>query len=277
MNKQSLRAALALPLLLGLMCATANAQTPPAVSSTIDVCHDTISGHWRYTGAVAVDGSAMPNNSIVQVDYSVDNKTSSAGYQPALAVSPLQSITSGAGTHVRTFSVAAAPLVLGSLRASSRIRIGDLLAPGATPLSVTNGQEFTEAVCGCPKPTGCTRTQGYWKSKPGVVWPSRYDPDAPFFSSALTWRRLLETPPQGGNGYRILGHQYIAALLNIASGASAPAGVRSVIDQATLYFASGATPGSCGGAACATQKTWAGILDTYNNGMYPGAPAHCQD
>jgi len=277
MNKHSLRVLLTLPLLLGLHCASAKGQTPPAASSTIDVCHDTVSGNWRYTGAVAVDGSALRSSSLVHVDYSVDNKTSLAGFQPALPAAPLQSFVSATGTRVHTFSMAATPLVLGSLRGSARILIADPLAAGTTPLSLSTEQEWMQAVCGCPKPTGCTRTQGYWKSKPGVVWPSPYKPDAPFFSSSLTWRQVLETPPQGGNGYLILAHQYIAALLNIASGASAPAGVRSVIERATTYFASGATPGSCGGSACATQKTWAGILDTYNNGLYPGAPAHCPD
>lgn len=276
MNKHSLRALLTLPLLL-LHCVTANAQTRPAVSSTVDVCHDTVSGNWQYSGAVAVDGSALRGSSFVQVNYSVDNKTSTAGFQPALPASPLQSFVSASGTRVHTFSVAAPPLVLGSLRGSARVLITDPSVAGATPLFLSTEQELTQGVCGCPKPTGCTRTQGYWKSKPGVLWPSRYDPDAPFFSSALTWRRVLETPPQGGNGYLILAHQYIAALLNIANRASAPAGVRSVIDQATNYFTGGATPDSCGGAACATQKTWAGILDTYNNGLYPGAPAHCPD
>ena len=96
-----------------------------------------------------------------------------------------------------------------------------------------------------------------------------------FFSSGLTWQQILETPPAGGNAYLILAHQYIAARLNRASGASAPAGVQTVLHHATTFFSGGTTLDSCGGSACGTQKTWAGILDTYNNGQYPGAPAHC--
>lgn len=275
-TKQSLRALLLLPFLLGVLSSPASAQSKPAATATIDVCHDTVSGEWLYAGAVAVNGSGLRDSSVVQVEYWVDNKTTDAGYQPVLRVPKVSAATSIGNTRTQTFSIAAQALPLGSLRASSQIVVADLLSPGA-PLALAAGQEFALAVCGCPKPTGCTRTQGYWKSKPGVVWPAPTTRGTTFFSSGKSWQQVLETAPQGGNGYLILAHQYIAAKLNLASNASAPAGVLSVIEKARAYFASGATIDSCGGSACETQKTWAGILDTYNNGQYPGAPKHCPD
>ncbi|QYF92926.1 hypothetical protein KY495_19770 [Massilia sp. PAMC28688] len=141
--------------------------------------------------------------------------------------------------------------------------------PGSAP-------DVQSGTC-CPKPTGCVRTQGYWGNKPALAWPAPYARDTTFFRSTLTWQDILDTPPAGGNGYLILAHQYIAAVLNRAAGASVPAAVQTVIDQATAYFNSGAQIADCGGASCQTQKEWARILDSYNNGTYSGAPAACPD
>lgn len=130
------------------------------------------------------------------------------------------------------------------------------------------------ADCTCP-PKGCVRTQGYWGNKPDVVWPKGYSRDAQFFASGLTWQQVLDSPTRG-DAYFILAHQYIAAVLNTASGASAPNSVRSVILAAGAWFAS-ATPGTCVRGACQLQRSWASILDEYNNGEYPGGPKHCPD
>lgn len=131
------------------------------------------------------------------------------------------------------------------------------------------------ADCGCP-PVGCVRTQGYWGNKPGVVWPGRYDRDADFFASGLSWQEVMDSPTRG-DAYLILAHQYIAAVLNRAAGASAPASVQGVISAATAWFASGVELGECRAGACQLQRAWAGVLDSYNNGSYPGAPKHCDE
>lgn len=128
-----------------------------------------------------------------------------------------------------------------------------------------------------PPPTKCVRTQGYWSNKPNVVWPKPYSRGAKFFASSYTWQGILDAPPAGGNGYVILAHRYIAAVLNRASGASAPPSVQAVIDKATAYFKSGALPEHCGGSLCQTQKDWAAILDAYNNGQVAGGPPKCKD
>jgi hypothetical protein len=84
--------------------------------------------------------------------------------------------------------------------------------------------------------------------------------------------------PTRGNAYIILAHQFMAAALTKATGASMPAGVQSAYYGAAAWFASGATLDTCGqGSSCAKQKTWAATLDTFNNGDYPGGPRHCGD
>ncbi|MEJ8803048.1 hypothetical protein [Pontibacter sp. H249] len=124
------------------------------------------------------------------------------------------------------------------------------------------------------KPTGelrgCTRTQGYWKNH---VTGKKADPawgnlaNATFFSSGKTYLQILKTPPKG-SAYIILAHQYIAAKLNLAAGATMPANVQTVYDNATSYFNGGTTPDRN------KLTEWAGILDAYNNGKM-GVP-HCK-
>ncbi len=278
-QKFSLQALLALPLLLGCQLPALAAPALPAAVATLDVCHNELTGNWRYSGMVAVSGSAIKPSSIVGVDFWIQNKSSSAGYANALRVPGMNdlSVLPMTGARMTRFSIEDAPLSVGTLRNTSNITIADLLAPASAPLLLESGTDFTQSVCGCPQPTGCTRTQGYWKSKPGVIWPSPYSRTAMFFSSGLTWQQILDTPPSGGNAYLILAHQYIAAVLNRAAGASAPASLQTIINNATTWFSSGTNLDSCSGAACDRQKTWAGLLDTFNNGQYPGAPRHCTD
>ena len=274
----SLQAIFALPLLVGVAAIAAPAA--PAAMATIDVCHNQSPGNWVYSGMVAVSGSAIKTSSLVGVDYWIQNSQSSAGYANALRV-PSASDSSnpsfGGATRVTRFAVEAQPLSVGTLRNSTQITIADLLAPANPPLLLQAGADVEMAVCGCQHPVGCTRTQGYWKSKPGVIWPAPLSRTAIFFSSGQTWQQIFETPPQGGNAYLILAHQYIAARLNRAAGASAPGSLQTIINQSTTWFAGGTTLDSCSGSACSTQKNWAGMLDTYNNGQYPAAPQHCPD
>jgi len=122
-----------------------------------------------------------------------------------------------------------------------------------------------------PPPPGCTLTLGFWKNHTSD-WPSGYSPTDPFFSSGKTWLGALSTPPQG-NAYYILSQQYVAAVLNGASGASVPANVQTAIDGATAFFtANGPTPAPTGSVR-AQLIAWAGTLDQYNNGLI--GPGHC--
>jgi hypothetical protein len=148
-------------------------------------------------------------------------------------------------------------------------------------------------------PTGCTRTQGYWKThtKHGPApfdeaWyllagpvPDGTQPtgaDVPFFETGLSYYEILWTDSKGGNAYIILAHQYIAAQMNILNGASAPAEVIAAMDAALVLLSNYA------GALDIPKKIdkknnpdrdlalqLAGLLDSYNKGVI--GPGHCDD
>jgi len=87
---------------------------------------------------------------------------------------------------------------------------------------------------------------------------------------------VLDTPVNVSQGYYQLAHQYIAAVLN-ATGASVPNGVQETLDLAEDWLVTN-TPSVCQcNGCCGPQKDWAAVLDTYNNGTYPGGPPHCGD
>ncbi|MEN3277423.1 MAG: hypothetical protein V7631_3213 [Massilia sp.] len=296
----SARAILGIALALGLTAAPAIARTEPAAATaTLDVTSIDATGQWRYSGVVTVP--AAPGARI-QVDARIQNQTSRAGYRDAIRASTGTPVAREGETVVVPYSVEGPPLTLGELRSALTVQVQDsLTSPTLRTLFAESATVSPSAVCGCP-PKGCVRTQGYWGNKPGVVWPAPYSRKALFFSSGRTWQQILDMPPRG-SAYMILAHQYIAAVLNRAAGASAPAAVQSVIDAAGAWLRSGTVPWTCGyggyggygghdkhggqgkhggygkhGAhdSCAQQKTWAGILDTYNNGQYPGAPKLCK-
>jgi hypothetical protein len=113
---------------------------------------------------------------------------------------------------------------------------------------------------------GCVLTQGYWKNHNAsakhhnqIAWPIAED-------TALcdsTWLEILWTPPKGGNAWIILAHQWIAARLNVAAGASAPDEIGAAIDEA------GGMLDACSIADGDRDHALelAGVLDDYNNGM----------
>jgi hypothetical protein len=123
--------------------------------------------------------------------------------------------------------------------------------------------------------SGCTYTQGYWDNKPGVIWPSPYDRNNMFFMSGQSWQQVFSSAVNTATGYYQLAHQYMAAALNIASGASVPAGVATTMTLAEGWLSTNMQSACSGNGSCGLQKDWAGVLDQYNNGLYPGGPPHC--
>jgi len=134
--------------------------------------------------------------------------------------------------------------------------------------------------------TGCTLTQGYWKThskygpaaKPDPAWnllPGGLGPDTKFFLSGKTWYQVFWTTPAGGNVYYILAHQYEAARLNILNGASSTAAVDSAIAWSTTFFntytPSSSLSSSVKNAALAAATT----LGNYNEGAI--GPGHCSE
>jgi hypothetical protein len=122
-----------------------------------------------------------------------------------------------------------------------------------------------------PPPQGCTLTQGFWKNHLSD-WPSGFDPNDPFFISGQSWIEVLNTSPNG-NAYYILAKQYIAAVLNGASGAGAPANVQTAIDGAEAYFAANTPTPAPTGSVRAQLIAWGTLLDQYNTGKV--GPGHC--
>lgn len=137
--------------------------------------------------------------------------------------------------------------------------------------------------------TGCTLTQGYWKthskygpaSKPDAAWnllPGGLGPDTTFFLSGATWYQVFWTPV-AGNQYYALAHQYMAARLNVLNGSSVPSSVASAIASATSLFQT-YTPAQIGalkGSNALRQQfvSLAGTLGSYNEGAV--GPGHCDE
>lgn len=162
-------------------------------------------------------------------------------------------------------------------------------------------------------PEGCTLTRGYWQThsaygpapyddnwaRVGNIedegWedlglPGECDPeneslrcgeDTPFFGGD-SWINVFWTPPQGGDAYYILAHQFMAATLNVLNGAAIPDHVERAWDAAASLFE------SCGpgefvrprrnqAVTCNRDDAieLAELLDSYNNG-YEDVP-HCSD
>jgi hypothetical protein len=137
--------------------------------------------------------------------------------------------------------------------------------------------------------SGCTLTQGYWKthstygpaSKPDATWslvPGGAGPDTVFFLSGASWYQVFWTAP-AGNAYYNLAHQYMAARLNVLDGASAPSSVTDAITAATALF-NAYTPAQIGAmdSKNAVRKQFialAGTLGSYNEGLI--GPGHCDE
>jgi hypothetical protein len=135
--------------------------------------------------------------------------------------------------------------------------------------------------------TGCTLTQGYWKThssygpakKTDETWDLVGGPDAPFFLSGQSYYEVLWTAPRG-NAYYNLAVQYIAAELNLLAGA-ASGDVTDELAQATELLETytpaevGALSGQEGRALRGLILSIAATLDAYNNGLI--GPGHCSE
>jgi len=113
----------------------------------------------------------------------------------------------------------------------------------------------------------CVYSQGYWKNHNSfgrnpsleIPWPL----DEETMLCEQTWLDILKTPPRGGNAFYILGHQWIAAELNVAKGA----GTTPEVDDA--LSAAEALLGGCEISEEDREEavTLASLLDDYNNGL----------
>lgn len=276
-NSISVLAAVAMA--AGLHAAPAVAQAGPAVTSTLDVCADSATGNWRYSGVVVVAGKADDGSGLA-VDYMVQNKTSRDGYATVYkarkAAGPGSALMGGEGVRVIPFSFDAPPLTLGTLRNVVRVQAYGQSRDPKLGTTLVEGAALTEPVCGCG-PRGCVRTQGYWSNKPKVDWPGEWNGGMSFWASGYSWQEVFDMPVRG-NAYIMLAHQFMAATLNRYAGASTPPAIEELITTARAWFTSGTNIETCAAkGSCEQQKAWAAAFDLYNNGLYPGGPPHCPD
>lgn len=131
-----------------------------------------------------------------------------------------------------------------------------------------------------PPAEGCSLTQGYWKTHSKYDGAKKYDAtwaligeDTAFFSSGKTWYEAISTSSAGGNAYYILAHQYIAAKLNLAGGASSTPAVTAALAGATDFFNTYTPTSMLSDAVRAQAIADAGTLADYNEGDI--GPGHC--
>ena len=119
---------------------------------------------------------------------------------------------------------------------------------------------------------GCTLTPGFWKNHVDA-WPTPPVPNEPFFGGEYSYLQVLHTAPRG-NPYFILAHAYIAAQLNVSSGASAGLVViQNMLNSNSIFNSFGPYD-----PMTKDERDWAIsialVLDSYNNGVIgPGACA----
>lgn len=130
--------------------------------------------------------------------------------------------------------------------------------------------------------TGCTLTQGYWKThsvkgpakKTDPAWDLVGGPNATFYLSGKTWYQVFWTAP-AGNAYYILAHQFMAARLNVLSGASTTAEVDASLAYAQTFFTTYTPTSKLSSTVRNLALKNAGTLDNYNNGAI--GPGHCDE
>jgi len=126
----------------------------------------------------------------------------------------------------------------------------------------------------------CTLTQGYWKTHEDA-WPVD---SLVIGGESYTEAELLDIlwTPVAGDASLIIGHQLIAALLNVASGTSTDPSTDAALADAEAWMlankdADGRLPyGTAKGSAAAQEAAAIGsALDSFNQGTV--GPGHCGD
>lgn len=275
-------AAAVLPLLFAIQAGPAQAQakngTTLAAYKTIDIC-EVNPTTWRYSGLIAVWNSGAVDTQGLQIIDTIQSKVGTNWIsQYNVPVGVYAEIP--AGTTLETATVFPYSVDLGALSGTIRNVANVTITNHSGSLGTKKGPEtkatFTGTVEPCKAGSGCAYTQGYWKSKPNVVWPQPYTRSADFYLSAQSWQKVLENSGNTAPGYYQLAHQFIAATLNVANGASVPSGIKDTLVLAENWLGTN-TPAACAAkGSCGEQKDWGAVLDQYNNGKYAGGPPHCE-
>ena len=174
--------------------------------------------------------------------------------------------------------------ISGSYIPTSNPSTDTITCRGTGEFTTTTVSASASATCRYSEDGGCTLTPGYWKTH-SQDGPAPYDTtwavigeDTTFYLSGQSYYVVLWMTPERGNAYYILAHQFIAAKLNIAKGASVPSNVQTAITASTNLFNTytpayiGALKG--GDELRAQFISIASVLDAYNNGII--GPGHCR-
>jgi hypothetical protein len=261
---------------------------------TLEICKNA-DGTWKYHGEVSVWNVGLNDAEGLNIHDCLQYKTATQKKEPQdwlcqdvdlKGITTIPGLTEETEAYRFTYDFTGAPLdVSGTIRNSAQVTITNHSGKqvnGPNPKFTWTGGEPPD----CEQtPCGCTYGQGYWGSKPGVVWPENGPQKTDvFFNSGLTYQEIMDESDAGGNAYINLAHQYIAAVLNVANGACEPESVATYIALAAGYFSSWAsgsyfcaTGGPPGTVTCGLQVTWAGVLEDYNEGTgdYVDNPGHC--
>jgi hypothetical protein len=120
---------------------------------------------------------------------------------------------------------------------------------------------------------GCAYSQGYWSTH-SSQGPAKYDgtwaklgEQTPFYTSGNSYVVEIKVAPKG-NAYHILASQFIAARLNVLTGAAEPAGVSmGAVDRFFASYTPAQIDALKGSDPVRKQALdWAAALDGYNNG-----------
>jgi hypothetical protein len=268
--------------------------TTLAAYKTLDICVRS-DGDWQYSGKFAIWNSGAILTQGIAAEDCIQKKVEGSQFEDVDTLCttdfdpPLAEVDPGTseGTAVTyDYEIVGQALPGVDIRNSLYLSIlnhsGSVGTPkGPNPKATWTGGE--PPPCAEEPPAQCVYTQGYWDNKPNVVWPSPYDRNALFYElinqpDPDTWQEVMSAPNGSAPAYYQLAHQYIAALLNVASGAISPDGVEGpavTIALADAWFGSH-VPADCT-KGCGEQKDWAAVLTSFNEGKYPNGPLHCGD
>jgi hypothetical protein len=279
---------LAVMLLAGVLVVQAaaakstNSGTTLAGYKTLDICA-VDDNTWRFSGVISVWNEGAIATVGFTINDFIENKTGTKfvkDYDVFVNAMPGEIPAGTTQTTALTFpySIDAAPLA-GTIRNNASMTILNHSSSIGKPFGPNAKATYTGTIPPppCNEEKGCTFTQGYWGNKPDVVWPDGFDRNATFLLSGQTWQQVLDTPVNVSQGYYQLAHQFIAAVLNQANGASVPQGVQDTLNLADAWLDANGPSACTANGSCGTQKDWAATLDLYNNGLYPDGPPHCAE
>jgi len=237
---------------------------------------------WMLQSELDANGGIWPSDSLVDPSFSSFCKASfsgnASGYNFAIKAAMGKTVTVGDviyDTPGASSACSNTPLQCGQTYAFRAF---------AHANSSLNRSEFSNttscSTIACTSDSGCTYTQGYWKTH-GPIPTGNNGNEWPVTSLSLgnvsyTDLQLLSifNTPAAGNGLVSLAHQLMAAKLNVASGADDSAIAATIAAADALISNLVAPPVGAGSLANSATSALNGALTNYNEGAT--GPGHCQ-